>query len=65
MNAPIMAICSEADNQIRNASHHGAFAFEEANQMIRYRAEKAVSVQNSKSHTSSTWKAVCVSFCKA
>ena len=40
INAVFMAICSEADNQIRNAFHHGAFVFEEADQIIRYRAGK-------------------------
>ena len=40
MNAPFVAICSEADNQIRNASHHGSFVFEPKLQIINYRSGK-------------------------
>jgi hypothetical protein len=39
-NSAFMAICSEADNQIRNASHHGSFVFDADDQVIRYRAGK-------------------------
>jgi hypothetical protein len=39
-NQTFMAICEEADNQIRNASHHGSFVFEKGPQVIRYRAGK-------------------------
>lgn len=34
------AICAEADNQIRNASHHGSFSFDQDGQIIRYRSGK-------------------------
>lgn len=40
MNAPFMALCQEADNQIRNASHHGSFQFDPQTQIITYRAGK-------------------------
>jgi hypothetical protein len=40
MNAPFMAICAEADNQLRNASHHGSLVFEQDNQVIRYHSGK-------------------------
>jgi hypothetical protein len=40
LNAPFMAICEEADNRIRNASHHGSFHFESQSQSITYRAGK-------------------------
>ena len=39
-NAAFMAICAEADNQIRNASHHGSLAFDLASQTIRFRSGK-------------------------
>jgi hypothetical protein len=39
-NAPFANICSEADNQIRNASHHGSFDFDERSGTIFYRAGK-------------------------
>lgn len=39
-NKPFMAICREADNQIRNASHHGSFEFDRDDQIIRYRSGK-------------------------
>lgn len=39
-NASFAALCTEADNQIRNASHHGGFTFDRATQVIRYRAGK-------------------------
>lgn len=35
-NKAFMAICSEADNHIRNASHHSSFTFDRANQTISY-----------------------------
>lgn len=40
MNAPFAALCEEKDNQLRNASHHGAFLFDQASQMITYRSGK-------------------------
>lgn len=40
MNTSFMALCSEADNQLRNASHHEAFSFDAASQIIRYRVGK-------------------------
>lgn len=40
LNAPFTAICQEADNQIRNASHHGSFIFDSVSQQITYRAGK-------------------------
>jgi hypothetical protein len=40
LNAEFMALCTEADNQIRNASHHGSFVFHQASQTIRYRSGK-------------------------
>ncbi|WP_141333524.1 hypothetical protein [Myxococcus sp. AB025B] len=39
-NGPLSALCVEADNQIRNASHHGGFVFDRAAQVIRYRSGK-------------------------
>jgi hypothetical protein len=39
-NEAFMAICKEADNQLRNASHHASFMFEPATQTIRYRSGK-------------------------
>jgi hypothetical protein len=39
-NTAFIAICSEAENQIRNASHHDSFVFEQADQIIRYRSGK-------------------------
>lgn len=39
-NPAFMAICAEVDNQIRNASHHGSFLFDQANQSVRYRTGK-------------------------
>src|SRR5262249_21040652 len=39
-NAAFMAMCAEADNQIRNASHHGSFVFNQADQIIRYGSGK-------------------------
>lgn len=39
-NAPFAALCGEFDNQLRNASHHGGFAFDSKTQVIRYRAGK-------------------------
>src|SRR5690349_20631750 len=39
-NVTFMAICEEADNQIRNASHHGSFVFEQGPQIIRYHSGK-------------------------
>jgi hypothetical protein len=40
LNGAFMAICSEAENQIRNASHHGSFVFRQEDQTIRYHAGK-------------------------
>jgi hypothetical protein len=39
-NAAFTALCQEFDNQLRNASHHGGFQFDAANQTIKYRAGK-------------------------
>jgi hypothetical protein len=39
-NTAFMALCEEADNQIRNASHHGSFVFDQSEQIIRYRSGK-------------------------
>jgi hypothetical protein len=39
-NIAFMAICTEADNQIRNASHHGSLVFNQAGQTISYRSGK-------------------------
>ena len=36
----LFAICEEADNQLRNASHHGGIKFEPDSQTISYRAGK-------------------------
>jgi hypothetical protein len=36
----LFALCEEADNQLRNASHHGGVKFEPSTQMISYRAGK-------------------------
>jgi hypothetical protein len=39
-NGAFMKICTEADNQIRNASHHGSLVFDQAQQTVRYRSGK-------------------------
>lgn len=39
-NQAFKAICIEADNVLRNASHHGGFAFDDKTQDITYRAGK-------------------------
>ena len=39
-NTAFMAMCAEADNQLRNASHHSSFVFDRSNQMISYRVGK-------------------------
>lgn len=39
-NQAFTAICVEADNVLRNASHHGGFAFDDKTQDINYRAGK-------------------------
>jgi len=39
-NKGFSALCDEFDNQLRNASHHGGFAFDAENQVIAYRAGK-------------------------
>ncbi|CAN7145407.1 hypothetical protein LJR231_000020 [Phyllobacterium sp. LjRoot231] len=39
-NAAFAAISNEADNQIRNASHHGSMAFDQKKQIISYRSGK-------------------------
>lgn len=39
-NQAFTAICVEADNVLRNASHHGGFAFDDKAQGITYRAGK-------------------------
>jgi hypothetical protein len=39
-SAAFMSICAEADNQVRNASHHGSFVFNQADQIIRYHSRK-------------------------
>ena len=36
----LFALCEEADNQLRNASHHGGIKFEPDSQTISYRAGK-------------------------
>ncbi len=36
----LFAVCEEADNQLRNASHHGGLKFDPATQTISYRAGK-------------------------
>ncbi|HML28916.1 MAG TPA: hypothetical protein PKE16_08770 [Hyphomicrobium sp.] len=36
-NPAFASLCGEFDNQLRNASHHGGFAFDGATQVIRYR----------------------------
>jgi hypothetical protein len=40
LNAPFAALSAGADNQIRNASHHGSFHFDPDTQVIRYRSGK-------------------------
>lgn len=40
LNQPLTNLCREANNQIRNASHHGGFSFDERTQIIRYRSGK-------------------------
>ena len=39
-NIAFAAICAEANNQIRNASHHSALIFNQARQTISYRSGK-------------------------
>lgn len=39
-NVAFMKMCAEADNQIRNASHHSALVFDQPNQIISYRVGK-------------------------
>ena len=39
-NATFMAIYAEADNKIRNASHHGSFVLDQSKQIIHYRSGK-------------------------
>lgn len=39
-NPVFAALCGEFDNQLRNASHHGGFAFDARTQLILYRAGK-------------------------
>lgn len=40
MNSKFAALCGEADNQLRNASHHGGMIFDRNTQNIKYRAGK-------------------------
>jgi hypothetical protein len=40
MNPFFTEVCIEADNQIRNASHHGSFEFDQHANIIRYRHGK-------------------------
>lgn len=39
-NAAFADVCVEADNQIRNASHHGSMRFDPKDQIIRYKTGK-------------------------
>jgi hypothetical protein len=39
-STPLANLCLEADNQLRNASHHNGMTFDAATQMITYRAGK-------------------------
>jgi len=39
-NPSLTALCTEFDNQLRNASHHGGFTYDPATQLITYRAGK-------------------------
>jgi hypothetical protein len=39
-NEHFFTICSEADNRIRNASHHGSFDFDQQRHIINYRSGK-------------------------
>lgn len=40
MNKEFSSLCEEADNQIRNASHHGGMTIDKNSQTIHYRAGK-------------------------
>jgi hypothetical protein len=40
-SAPLASLCPEADNQLRNASHHNGMTFDAAAQIITYRAGKS------------------------
>lgn len=40
MNVPFTALCEEKDNELRNASHHGAFQFDPTSHTITYRSGK-------------------------
>jgi hypothetical protein len=42
MNLHFTTFCEEQDNKLRNASHHGAFKFDAATQLISYREGKGV-----------------------
>jgi hypothetical protein len=46
-----MAMCSEADNQIRNASHHGSLRFNQVEQTISYQVEQTISYRSGKGGT--------------
>lgn len=51
-NVAFADICAEADNQIRNASHHGSVHFDPKGRMIRYKTGKgAQGVEQSLSYT--------------
>jgi hypothetical protein len=39
-STPLAGLCHEADNQLRNASHHNGMTFDTATQMITYRTGK-------------------------
>lgn len=39
-NAAFADVCVEADNQVRNASHHGSMRFDPKDQIIRYKVGK-------------------------
>jgi hypothetical protein len=36
----LKSICEDADNQLRNASHHGGMSFDEDTQIITYKSGK-------------------------
>jgi len=40
MNVPLFDLCENIDNQLRNASHHGGFRFNQENGLIKFRTGK-------------------------
>jgi len=60
----LFALCEEADNQLRNASHHGGIRFEPGGQTISYRAGKGEPATNSRWGMLNISRDAPVCFCK-